>query len=89
MDAEPGRGVACLSLYANFAETEHHAATGSWAAKTHLRAEARKQENLVELTAHGGIIGAGKNVVVDDAALRIQGRFHQQHSRISRGRLEP
>src|SRR3989442_1342294 len=46
-----------LAFHANFAEAEHDAAAGSGPAKAHLRAEAREQQDLLELPAHGQIGG--------------------------------
>src|SRR6267143_2903077 len=67
-----------LAFHANFAEAEYDAAAGSGPAKAHLRAEAREQQDLLELPAHGQIGGPSEDMVVHHFALGIHDGLDQQ-----------
>src|SRR5216684_9422366 len=76
-----------LAFHANFAEAEYDAAAGSGPAKAHLRAEAREQQDLLELPAHGQIGRPREDMVVHHFTLGIHDGLDQQRVRPTRTSL--
>ena len=71
-----------LSVDVNFAEAQQNTTAARRPSEAELRAEARKQENLVDLMFHRNVVGPGENIVGDHFTLRVQSSFQHQHAGI-------
>ena len=67
-----------LTADVNLVEAEQDTPAGHGEAEAQFRTEAGKQQHLIDLLLHHGVIGARQYLVANDLSLSIEGRLQQQ-----------
>src|ERR1700685_1372260 len=71
-----------LSVDADFAKANQNLAAVSRTSEAELRTKARKQQNLINLMPHRGIVRTGQNVVRHNFTLSVERGLKHQHTGI-------